>query len=66
MTALLTYEIIMTLPEMEKNVLFDMLEPQIKYFDLEDLLQDDGLKLNSKEEIFKFLIKTVFSKNKKS
>ena len=66
MTALLTYQIIMTLPDMEKNVLFDMLDLHLKPFEIDDLLQDDGLNLNSKEEVFKFLIKTVFSKNKKS
>ncbi len=53
----------MTLPESEKELLFAMLEPHIKSFDFEELLEDKPM---DKNEIIKYLIATVFSKNKKS
>lgn len=52
----------MTLPETEKDQLFAMLEPHIKSFDLEELME---YKPMDKNEIIKYLIATVFSKNKK-
>ncbi len=63
MTAKLAYEIIMALPETEKDHLFAMLEPHIKSFDLEELMEDKPM---DKNEIIKYLIATVFSKNKNS
>lgn len=61
MTAKLAYEIIMTLPETEKEILFSMLEPQIKPFDIEDIIDETPM---NKEQIINYLIKTVFSKKK--
>jgi hypothetical protein len=63
MTAKLAYEIIMTLPESEKDQLFIMLEPHVKSFDLEEFIDESPM---DKNEIIKYLIATVFSKNKKS
>jgi hypothetical protein len=62
MTAKLTYDIIMTLSENERESLFDMLEPQMKKFDLEDLISDERQKSKEKEELLKHIIKTQFSK----
>ncbi|WP_112084661.1 hypothetical protein [Flavobacterium lacus] len=61
MTAKLAYEIIMTLPETEKEILFSMLEPHIKPFDIEDFIDEAPM---NKEQIIEYLIKTVFSKKK--
>ncbi|SDX53194.1 hypothetical protein [Flavobacterium degerlachei] len=66
MTAELTYQIIMTLPENERVLLFDKLEPQMKKFDIGRLLSDDNQKLIEKREMIEFLIRTQFSKFKKS
>lgn len=66
MTAKLAYEIIMTLPESERETLFDMLEPYIKPFELEDILENEFSSGTVKENTIKYLIETVFSKNKKS
>lgn len=51
----------MTLPETEKEILFTMLEPYIKPFDIEDLIDEAPM---NKEQIINYLIKTVFSKKK--
>ena len=56
----------MSLPELERDILFDMLEPHLKPFELDDILQDDGTNLSTREEVIKYLIKNVFSKYKKS
>lgn len=64
MTAQLTYQIIMTLPPEERELLFDMLKPQMKKFDLNELLSVDKKKSIDKHEMMKLLIKTVFSKQK--
>jgi hypothetical protein len=66
MTAKLAYEIIMTLPETERFILFEMLEPEMKPFDLDAILEDNRSNLNKKEEMINYLIRTVFSKNKNS
>jgi hypothetical protein len=61
-TAKLAYELIMTLPEKEKDILFSMLEPHMKSFDIEDLIDEAPM---NKKEITEYLLKTVFRKNKK-
>jgi hypothetical protein len=66
MTANIAYEIIMLLPENERDLLFDMLEPQMKKFDLEELISDKALKKASKNERMLRLIDTCFSKVKDS
>lgn len=66
MTAQLTYQIIMTLPEKERELLFDMLEPQMKKFDLEELVSDKASKKALKNERMLRLIDTCFSKIKDS
>jgi len=66
MTAQLTYQIIMTLPESERELLFGMLEPQMKKFDLEELIPDKASKKALKNERMLRLIDTCFSKVKDS
>lgn len=66
MTAQLTYQIIMTLPEKERELLFNMLEPQMKKFDLEELVSDKASKKALKNERMLRLIDTCFSKIKDS
>ena len=66
MTAQLTYPIIMALPEKERELLFDMLEPQMKKFDLEELVSDKASKKALKNERMLRLIDTCFSKIKDS
>ena len=66
MTANIAYEIIMLLPENERDLLFDMLEPQMKKFDLEELISDKASKKASKSERMLRLIDTCFSKVKDS
>jgi hypothetical protein len=66
MTANIAYEIIMLLPENERDLLFDMLEPQMKKFDLEELISDKASKKASKNERMLRLIDTCFSKVKDS
>jgi hypothetical protein len=62
MTAKLIYPLIMALPEKERELLLDMLEPQMKKFDLEELTSDKA----SKNERMLLLINTCFSKVKDS
>lgn len=52
----------MTLPETEKDILFSMLEPHMKSFNIEELI--NGTPMN-KQEMIDYLIKNVFSKHKK-
>lgn len=66
MTAQLTYQIIMTLPEKERELLLNMLEPQMKKFDLEELISDKASKKATKNERMLRLIGTCFSKVKAS
>lgn len=66
MTAELVYQIINTLPENERELLFDMLEPQMKKFDLRELISDKAPVKFSKNEIMLRLIETCFSKVKDS
>ena len=67
MTAQLTYQIIMTLPEKERELLFDMLEPQMKKFDLEELISDEVQPAKiSNDEMMLLLIDRYFSKVKDS
>lgn len=67
MTAQLTYQIIMTLPEKERELLFDMLEPQMKKFDLEELISDEVPPAKiSNDEMMLLLIDRYFSKVKDS
>lgn len=66
MTAKLIYPIIMALPEKERELLLDMLEPQMKKFDLEELISDKVYEKNSQKERMLRLIDTCFSKVKDS
>jgi hypothetical protein len=66
MTANLAYQIIMALPENERELLFDMIDPHMKKFDLEELLSDEIQVKPSKNEIMLRLIDTCFSKVKNS
>lgn len=66
MTAKLAYDIIMTLPDKEFEKLLNMLEPYFENFDIDAFLSDEIENTPSKEEITRFLIKTVFSKHKNS
>ncbi|WP_426095367.1 hypothetical protein [Flavobacterium sp. DSR2-3-3] len=66
MTANLAYQIIMALPENERELLFDMIDPHMKKFDLEELLSDELPKKISEKEMMLRLIETCFSKVKNS
>ena len=57
----------MTLPEKERELLFNMLEPQMKKFDLEELISDvvPPAKI-SNDEMMLLLIDRYFSKVKDS
>jgi hypothetical protein len=67
MTAQLTYQIIMTLPEKERELLLNMLEPQMKKFDLEELISDEVPPAKiSNDEMMLLLIDRYFSKVKDS
>ena len=66
MTAKLAYQIIMTLPENERELLLIMLEPEMKKFDLEEFISEDYVAKISNEEMIKRLIDTCFSKVKDS
>jgi hypothetical protein len=66
MTANLTYQIIMALPENERELLFEMIDPHMKKFDLEELLSDEIPKKILEKEMMLRLIETCFSKVKNS
>ncbi|WKL44896.1 hypothetical protein [Flavobacterium sp. ZE23DGlu08] len=66
MTANLAYQIIMSLPENERELLFEMIDPHMKKFDLEELLSDEIPKKISEKEMMLRLIETCFSKVKNS
>lgn len=66
MTAKLAYDIIMTLPQKEFDILLNMLEPHFENFDIDTLLLDEIVNTSSKEEMTRYLIKTIFSKHKNS
>ena len=66
MTAKLIYPVIMSLPEKERELLLDMLATENKELDLKKLLSEDHQKLIEKREMVAYLIKTQFSKFKKS
>lgn len=65
MTAKLTYQIIMSLPLNERELLFDMLEPHYEKFDVDTFLSEEIEMGFSNEELTNYLIKTLFSKHKK-
>jgi hypothetical protein len=64
-TAALTYQIIMTLPETEKEKLFGMLNLNKQEFDLKDFLDDDTPQITD-EELTKMIIKICFTQIKHS
>lgn len=64
MTAKLTYEIIMSLSESERALLFDMLEPNYEKFDFDDFISEEIETSYSDKEITSYLIDTLFSKYK--
>jgi hypothetical protein len=66
MTADLVYQIIMALPENEREFLFNMIDPHMKKFDLEELLSDEIPEKISEKEMMLRLIDTCFSKVKNS
>ena len=52
----------MTLPEKERELLFNMLEPQMKKFDLEELISDEVQPAKiSNDEMMLLLIDRYFS-----
>lgn len=56
----------MTLPEKERELLLNMLEPQMKKFDLEELISDEVQTKISNDEMMLLLIDRYFSKVKDS
>jgi hypothetical protein len=66
MTAKLAYEIIMTLEEKERELLFDMLMPHTVEFDIDDLVSKENQFDFNKQEMTEYLIKRLFSNVKKS
>lgn len=66
MTAKLAYEIVMSLPDNERALLFDMLEPHFEKFDFDEFISDEIEIGYSDTEIRNYLIKTLFSKYKKT
>jgi hypothetical protein len=66
MTAKLAYEIIMTLEEKERELLFDMLMPHTVEFDIDDLVSEENQFDFNKQEMTEYLIKRLFSNVKKS
>ena len=64
MTAKLTYEIIMSLAESERALLFDMLEPNFEKFDFDDFISEEIETGYSDKEITSYLIEILFSKYK--
>lgn len=66
MTAKLTYEIIMSLPEGERTLLFDMLEPNFEKFDFDDFISEEIEIGYSDKQITDHLISTLFSKYKRT
>ncbi|WP_396167716.1 hypothetical protein [Flavobacterium sp.] len=66
MTATLTYQIIMSLSENEKETLFDMLTPHFEKFDLDEFVSEEIEIGFSDKQLTDYLIKTVFGKYKKS
>lgn len=66
MTAELTYQIIQSLSQKERDKLFEMLEPEMKQFDLDELLTEEVNTKLSNDDIMMLLIKNCFSKVKKT
>lgn len=66
MTAQLTYQIIQTLPETERTLLFDMLESDKKPFSIDDLINSKEVVIPSDNEMICYLIENCFSKIKDS
>lgn len=64
MTAKLTYEIIMSLPESERVLLFDMLEPNFEKFNFDEFISEEIETGYSDKEITSYLIEILFSKYK--
>lgn len=66
MTAKLTYEIIMSLPESERTLLFDMLEPNFEKFNFDEFISEEIEIGYSDKQITDYLLNTLFSKYKKT
>jgi hypothetical protein len=66
MTAKLAYEIIMTLEEKERELLFDMLIPHTEEFNIDDIISVENQFDFNKQEMTEYLIKRLFSNVKKS
>ena len=64
MTAKLAYEIVMSLPDNERALLFDMLEPHFEKFDFEDFISEEIETGLSDKQLTDYLIKALFSKHK--
>jgi hypothetical protein len=65
MTAALAYQIIQTLSESERESLFDKLRPEMKVFNLEEVLSEEQQELLDRNERIEYLIRTQFRKVKK-
>ena len=66
MTAKLAYEIIMSLPDGERILLFDMLEPNFEKFNIDEFISEEVETGYSDKQITEYLINNLFSKYKKS
>ena len=66
MTAKLTYEIIMSLPDSERILLFDMLEPNFEKFNFDEFISEEVETGYSDKQITEYLINNLFSRYKKS
>ena len=66
MTAKLTYQIIQSLSDSERDLLFDMLENDKRPLSFEELLIPKPLLIPSDKEIISYLIANCFSKIKDS
>lgn len=66
MTAKLVYQIIMTLKEKERELLFDMLAPHTEEFNIDDLISEENQFDFNKHEMTEYLIKRLFRNVNKS
>lgn len=66
MTAKLAYEIIMSLPDGERILLFDMLEPNFEKFNFDEFISEEVETGYSDKQITEYLINNLFSRYKKS
>jgi len=66
MTAVLAYQIIQTLSESERDLLLDMIRPEMKTFKLEELISEEQQEVIERNEMIEYLLRTQFRKIRKS